>query len=255
MKSIISTLTLITALLLTSCGGGTFDSKYFGKAPGVLNKNLEAFLEMSETKIKSRSEFEKRQKQIAIYEEEIEAAMPNPFVETAIETEVTAGLPYEITKAAIVSGHVSSGNDIGALRYMISMLVTTTSDMLLPHTVDNMWLQYDGRSARNRAYANVCYKFVDSKGDIIDQDKGYAIGGNRYERVGTRFNSKQVKIESINLPKGEQIEINVKYDFGDFSERELANNIKKADLDKIVFITDEEFDANQQILNDRNAAQ
>lgn len=254
MKKISLLLTLAVAILMTSCGGGTFDSKYFGKAPGVLNKNLEEFLKMSKDNITSSAQYEKYSKQVEAFSKEIKEAMPDPFVEMDVEAEVSDGLPYKITKAAIVKGYVSSGNDIGKLNYKISMSVCTTDEMLLPHTVDNLWLKYKGKSAKGCAYGNICYKFVDSKGDVIDQGKGFAVGDYRYRTVGTRFNSKKERIDPINLPAGEQIDIEVDYYFGDFSEKELAKNIKKADLDKVVFITEEEFDKNQEILNQQKAA-
>lgn len=253
MKKYISSLTLIAAVILTSCGGGTLDSKYFGKAPGVLNKNLEKLIELSDKEPSNQSEYEKINKQIKAFSSEIKEAMPDPFVETDIETEVSADLPYEVTKATIVSGYVSSGNYIGALRYKIEMSVSTTDEMLLPKTVNDLWLKHNGQSARGRAYENIFFKFVDNKGEIIDQDKRYAIGDNRYKREGTRFNSRKVEIETINLPAGEQIDMVIEYDFGDFTEKELAKNIKKAGLDKIVFITEEEFDKNQEILNQQKS--
>ncbi len=248
MKKFSLVLTLIATILLTSCGGGTFNSKYFGKAPGVLNKNLEKFLKTSE-QIKTAAQYQKHQDQIEAFSKEIKEAMPKPFVETEIETEVSDGLLYKVTKAAIVEGYVSEGNDIGKLNYKIAMSISTTDEMLLPLTVDNLWLKNKGKSAKDCAYENIYYKFIDSKGDVIDQGKMYAIGDYRYKTVGTRFNSKKERIDPIYLPAGEQIDIKVEYYFGDFSEKELAKNIKKSDLDKIVFITKAEFDKNQEEAN------
>ncbi|MFI3297088.1 MAG: hypothetical protein R3Y59_05615 [bacterium] len=185
---------------------------------------------------------------------DLKKVMPDPFVEKEIETEVLDGLHYEVTNASIVSGKITSGTHVGQLNYKISISLTTTDEILLPHTVESLWTKYKGRDVRYCAYVYICYKFVDSKGDIIDQGQMLVAGDNRFKNVGTRYSPKRERIDPINLPTGEQVDIEVDYRFGDFNERDIAMNIKKADLDKIVFITEEEFNNNQEILYQRNAA-
>lgn len=215
MKKIVSIFSVAVALVLTSCGGGS--SKYFGDVPSIVNDYITESMEMQEEaeKIDSESEFVKYYARYAEHEEQFEKDLleaATKLIGTEIVCEVSEGLPFEVIGNAKITEIDKDGNT-----FMITPTIKIKEDIKLERT-----------AYYQNAECDFHVKFLDSEGAIVGHSFIY-------------YYEKDAKVEV--LAAGTTLEENfLTVTFMHNSEQKyIDENNQLARLDKIVFISEDEY--------------